>query len=208
MTFMEKRKLAWDHSSSYPRLPVTGRRGYEVSLPRSSSVVRHHRQFEKRYILVRNSLFSTVPTLISSSLQMNFWYDRPIFTATNHKQQTTNRPLLPLTRRLGYEPSASCVVPQSPPLWMLVHLGQDSFFPTVPALITSTLQMNFWDSRPISPPPRNASVIDVLNHASSRSPTAPLRLPTMHHEPQTTNHEQKQHFRSFSTSMDYLPGER
>src|ERR1051325_8700980 len=87
---METRNLAWKHSGSHPRLPVTGRRGWEFSFPAFSCVVQGRRQFGKRYILGQNSHFRTVPTLITSSLHMNFWDDRPILTSTNHKQRTTN----------------------------------------------------------------------------------------------------------------------
>src|SRR6185369_14975192 len=100
--------------------------------------------FAERNILVRNSLFPNVPTLISNGLQIGFWYDRPILSATNHKQRTTNLPTLPRTRSCECETSlhaSPCVVARSPLPRMLLHLGQNSLFSTVPTLITSGLQM-------------------------------------------------------------------
>ena len=124
---MKKRKPAWQHSGSHPRLPVTGKGGCAVASPGSARVHDHGCcSFGERNILVRNSHFRTVPTLISSGLQMNFWYDRPILIATNHQQRTTNLPTLPCTRSCECETSlhaSSCVVPQSPSLWVSVHFG-------------------------------------------------------------------------------------
>jgi len=174
-----------------PHLPLTGRRGWETSLPGFPCVARSHFQFGGSDILVRNSLFSNVPTLSPSGLQTRFWDDRPISAPTNPKQRTTNLP-----GRRGSESSVpASVIDGRRHFGKRYILGQNSLFSNVPTLIPSSLQTNFWDDRPIFRGTKVESVTDVL--------TAPTN-----NERRTTNHEQNQHFRSFPGSMHYLAGER